>query len=324
MLAALLNTVTSLVFMASEGFGLRALPVTYNVISIVQGSMYIFLLVTITFFAGVLVWKERDAKLDEVYDALPQPTWIAYLAKLISLTVIVILVLFVGVAAGVIVQAAKGYTRFQFDVYLSELFTIDLVQMFCLIVLAFISHVVSPNKYFGYFLFIILVIVNTFGWRILEVQTNMVDYGSLPGHTYSDMFKYAPFARSLNWFSVYWLLFTGLVSVAAILLWQRGKEQAYEARLAIAWSRWKGGIVVASAVIFVAWSAVAGWVYYNTLVLNTYDTADERTSLLAEYEKKFKQYENVAQPRITKINYTIDVFPHRRALHLQGRSDHRE
>jgi ABC-2 type transport system permease protein len=318
MLTALLNTVVGLIFMASEGFGLRALPVTYNVINIIQGSMYAFLLAVITFFAGVMVWKERDAKLDEVYDALPQPTWIAYLAKLISLTLIVVLILLVGVAAGISVQAAKGYTRFQFDLYLTELFTIDLVQMFCLIVLAFISHVVSPNKYFGYFLFIVLVIVNTFLWMLLKIETNMVDYGSLPGHVYSDMFRYAPFARSLNWFSLYWLLFTGLVSVAAILLWQRGKETAYMTRVAIGKSRWTGGLRWASLLFLAAFALVASWVYYNTQLLNTYDTQKEQTTLLADYEKKFKQFEDTPQPRITKVSYKIDVYPERRALHLVG------
>ncbi len=39
----------------------------------------------ITYFAGVLVWKERDTGMDEIQDALPYPEWLAYAAKFCAL-----------------------------------------------------------------------------------------------------------------------------------------------------------------------------------------------------------------------------------------------
>ena len=57
MFAALANMIPSLLFAAKEGFGLSALPVTYNMVDLVRGTMYLFLLAIMAFYAGVLVWN---------------------------------------------------------------------------------------------------------------------------------------------------------------------------------------------------------------------------------------------------------------------------
>ena len=317
MLTALAQTIASLSMAATEGFGLTTLPVTYNVVSIIRGASYLFLLVVIVFYAGVLVWKEREANLDEVYDALPQPTWIAYVGKMMALMAVVTLVLLVGMVAGIAVQTFKGYDRYQIGLYLKELFTIDLPQMYFLVVLAVFSHVISPTKYFGYFLYVVLLIFNTFGWGLLKVSSNMVDYGDTSGYTYSDMFEFAPFAKGMNWFTTYWLLFTGLISLAAILLWQRGRENTYAARFVEAVNRFRGGLLATGVLTFMAWLACAGWVYFNTQVVNAYDHPDEITELRADFEKQFKEtWEDIEPPRIEDIKYKIEIYPEMRAMSL--------
>ncbi len=318
MFAAMLNTITSLAFGASQGFGLRAFPVTYNVISIIQGSLYIFLLATIVYFAGALVWRERDVQIDEIFDALPQPTWIAFCSKLVSLMLVVAAVMSAGMISGMIVQACQGYTRFQLPLYLTELFTIDMVTMFSLAVVALLCHVLAPNKYAGYFLFVIFIFANTLGWSLLEVRSNMLQYGDLPSHIYSDLYRFAPFTSGLRWFSIYWLLFSGFVCIVAMIFWQRGKESSLRHRAKLGIRRVSRGVFAATAFLIIAFVSVAGWTYYNTQVRNTYDAAKTVRKLQADYEKQFKQHEGIAQPRITRVRYTIDIYPQRRGLHLVG------
>src|SRR5262249_27089827 len=64
--AALANTIPTLVFNSSEGYGLSVLPVTYRMLELIAGSLYLFLYVMVTYFAGVLVWKDRDVRMDEI------------------------------------------------------------------------------------------------------------------------------------------------------------------------------------------------------------------------------------------------------------------
>lgn len=318
MLFALFFLVTTLILVADSAYGLQSYPVTYAMVDLIRGSLFIFLLALLTFLAGALVWKEREAKLNEVLDSLPYPTWIACVAKITALTILIALLLLVGVTAGILVQAVKGYTRFQLDVYFAELLGWDLIGFFCMLVLAVLVHVISPNKYVGYFSFVALVIVNTFLWRWLEVESNLVRYGSLPSYIYSDMFRWAPYTSSLKWFSLYWLSVSGLLIIVTTLFWQRGTESRWTYRLKTAGARWVGGLRFGSILLLAGCVGLGGWIGYNTLILNTWKT-DEQTKLLqVKYEQQFKQHESVAQPRVIDIKYEIDLFPETQSMVLRG------
>ena len=316
--AGMLDTFFSLRMVAQEGFGLSALPVTYSMIDIIRGSLFVYLGVVIVFYSGALVWKERESKLDQVYDALPHPTWISYTAKLISILLIVLIVLCAETLMGVINQFMAGYTRFQLGLYFKEMFLVTFVQLFACTVLAFFSHIVSPNKYIGYFIFIALMITNVFIWGPLDIETNLLQFAGLPSYTYSDLFRFAPYSKGLAWFSSYWVLFSLLLSCLGVLLWQRGLDYGFFRRIAIASSRFRQGMAAVTCTIFAFWLAVGGWIFYNTEVTNAYRTSRQTERVQSKYEKELETYRDLPQPRITQVKYTIDVFPHKRGLILKG------
>jgi ABC-2 type transport system permease protein len=316
--AALVNCLTSLIFSATQGFGLTTRPVTYAMISIIGGTLYAFLIALITFFAGVLVWDERDARTDEVNDALPVPEWPAFVSKFIALMTAVASIQAVVMLVAICVQAAHGYTRFQLGVYAETLLGQDLLSFAFLATVAFLIHVLSPNKYIGYFAFIGVVIANTFMWRPLHVGTRMVQFGSLPNMTYSDFFGYQPWMKSWSWFAVYWTLFCIFISMLSILLWQRGKDTRWKARVANARLRFRGTVrvwTVASALGFVL---VGAWIYYNTEVLNRVESQNDSQKRLADYEKTYKKYDHLPQPRVTDVHYDIALYPATRELVMRG------
>ncbi|MFK7767013.1 MAG: ABC transporter permease/M1 family aminopeptidase [Mariniblastus sp.] len=316
--AGMLDIFFSLQTVASEGFGLSALPVTYQMIEVIQASLLVYLSAVIVFYAGILVWKERDAKLDEVYDALPHSTWISYTAKLFSILAIVLIVLFAEALMGILNQALAGYYRFQLGLYAKELLLISFGQLFAFTVLAFMAHIFSPNKYVGYFVFVIFVIANLFVWDGLSIDTHLVKFASMPGYVYSDLFQFAPFVKALAWFGSYWVLFCVFLSCIGILFWQRGRERGFLQRLAIGRKRFAGKMAFATISAFTLWFVVGGWIFYNTNVLNTYRTSSQTEKLSFDYETKFKTYEGMAQPRINSVKFDIEIFPHKRGLILKG------
>ncbi len=318
MIAGTIQTVAALILTANEGFGLSTLPVTYQMVDVVRGTMYLFMIAVIVFYAGVLVWRERENKLDDVYDALPHPTWIVFSAKLISLTLVVFFILILGMLCGLAIQTFNGFDRYQFGLYLTELLLIDGVQIFPLIVLAMLVHVVSPNKYIGYFAFITLVILNRFFWPMTGIETNLLQFATLPNYTYSDMFGFAPYSQSLFWFGLYWTLFTLLLTVAATLYWQRGKERGPVKRTRTAALRWVGNARIFSLACVVLWLSVGSWIYYNTKILNAVPTQKQQLALQASYEKQFVDRKSSPLPRVTDVKFEIDIFPHRRAIVMKG------
>lgn len=312
--AALLNSVPSLIFAANEGYGNSSLPVTYWIVNIIQGSLYLFTISMITFYAGVLIWKERDARMDEIEDATPFPSWVSFGAKFVALLGIVALLQFLMVIVGVGVQASQGYTRYQLGLYLQELFVYDFSLFVFLAVLAFFIHVASPNKYIGYFGFVGFLVLNAFVWGPLNIATRLVRYSSRPDTTYSDLFEFAPYLSSWWAFTAYWACFALLLAAVTIAVWPRGKET----KLALRFRGWKGGLRTASILFAVCFAAMGAWLYYNTMVRNKIQGPETRLNLQAEYEKKYKQYKSLPLPRITKVKQQIEIYPEKRALVYRG------
>ncbi|MCX6589268.1 MAG: M1 family aminopeptidase [Acidobacteria bacterium] len=305
LVAALLHTAPSLIFSTSEGYGNTFLPVTYRIVETIQSSLYIFLLAMITYYAGVLVWRERDARMDEITDAAPHASALTYAAKFTALLGVIAMIQALMMAVGIAFQASQGYTRYQLGLYATELFVYDFSLFVLQAVLAFFIHVLSPNKYVGYFSYIILLVANGLVWAPLNVATRLVRYASRPPYTYSDFYGYGPYL--LNWWSFtgYWLLIAAVLALLTVAFWPRGKQR----RFALSGALRTAALLCASAA-----AALGGWLYYNTAVLNPLLGPETILNLQAEYEKTYKQFENLPQPRITSVRYHIELYPDRREL----------
>jgi hypothetical protein len=55
-------------------------------------------------------------------------------------------------------------------------------------------------------------------------------------------------------------------------------------------------------------------VFYNAHVLNEYLDAKARRHIQADYERQFKKYENLLQPKVTAVDATINIYPERRSF----------
>jgi ABC-2 type transport system permease protein len=316
--AALLNCLTSLIFNSTEAFGNTSFPVTYQMLDLIAGTLYVFLIALITYHAGVLIWEERDSNVDEVLDTLPVPEWPAFAAKFVALLCSIAIILVVAMMTAILVQSFHHYYRHQIGLFIATLFGIDFSLFIFLAVLAFFIHVLSPNKYVGYFAFIGFAIVNVFIWRPLHVATNLVQFGQTPNMVYSDFFGYAPFLRAWEWFTLYWAAFCLLLVVATLVLWPRGRDMRWSSRIRNARLRFNGPMRALAAIGLVAFVATGIWIYYNTKILNVVRSENDQDILQADYEKTYKKVEKQAEPRVTDVKYAIDIYPETRGMEMRG------
>jgi ABC-2 type transport system permease protein len=317
LLAGLLNCVPSMVLSAREGYGNNTLPVTYWLLEMIAGTLYLFLIGLITYYAGVLIWKDRDVHMDEITDSLPAPEWISYAARFTALAAMVMLVQFLALVSAIIIQTSYGYHRYQLGLYLNQLFVRDLALFFFLGVLAFFIHALSPNKYVGYFTYVALLIVNLFIWKPLNVASNLVQFGSTPDVIYSDMFGDAPYIAAWRWFALYWILFCGLLAVATLMFWPRGKQGRWAERWRIARLRFSRPWPSLALVCLISFAATGGWIFYNTKVLNRRIGPKDQLALQADYEKNYKQFDRMLQPRVRSDKYWVDIFPETRNVTMR-------
>jgi len=298
-------------------YGTETYPVTYNVLEALLGSLQLYLLFVVTYYAGDLVFHEREQKVDAITDTLPVPTWMLFAAKLTALVLVMLLLSAALIPIGVMTQALNGYTNFEIGLYLQEIFGLQLIGFVLLSVFALTLHTIANNKYVGYVLIGVYYVLVSFGSQI-GIEHNLWKYNSDPGVTYSDMNKYGHFLAPFFWFKLYWSAFALLLAVGTHLLWVRGAEHDWRTRLALAKERFTsrvGAVFAGAAAVF---AGTGGWIFYNTNVLNVYQTSKEQELTQVRYEKQYKRYERLVQPKITAVRVEADMFPSERRLAIRG------
>lgn len=288
-------------------------PTSSDVIETIKGSFYVFIVSIITFYSGVIVWRERDAKLSDIKDAMPFSFSVLFAAKSVALILLVALILFICIVVGVVTQMAYGFFDFNLKLYIIQFLILELLRFVFLIVASLFIHVLLNNRYISYFAFVIFVIVNVIAWSNLNVESNLVQYGSRPSIIYSDLYQFGPFIKSTIWFNLYWLLAALLISIFSYALYQRGKETKFMFRMKSALVQFKQNAKILM-VLLSLFILCGGFIYYNTKVLNTYDSRDVEIDRRFQYELKYKKHELLPLPRIYSLKHKIDLFPKERNL----------
>ena len=295
-------------------------PVTSRVVQLVVAGFALFQLIIIVFYSGELVWRERDAKVSQIVDALPAQRWVLFGSKLGALMLVQVAIALLVVAAGVTVQIMHGYFRFEFGVYFKELFLIALVQNCITCALAILIQTAVNNKYLGYFAVVVLQIgVIGFGLPLgLHVEHFLLLFGRFPQHIYSDMNGYTLFVKPLFWFELYWSLAAVFLAIVTNLLWVRGIEGGMRQRLKIGFARLTPASRAGVLVCLVVFAATGSYIFYNTNILNRYRNSRQAETAQADYEKKYRKYLDTPQPRITDVQTTVDLYPETRSADVQG------
>ena len=314
----LINVGFSLMLGSLELFGASTFPVTYQVIEQISGSLLILPIALITYFTGVLVWRDRDSRFHEILGATPTPNSVFAASRWASMLILLLSILLLGVAIGVFYQWTQGYYRFQLGVYMQEFVCLTGLSFVFLMVMSFLAHTIAPNKYIGYALFVLFLIVNGRIWSLLRMDTILFRFGAMPRHTYSDMFGIAPFKPGLLAFGAYWLLVSGVVVWLTSSLMHRGVAKRIQERVGILWRELSLKKAFLPALLALAAVSMGCWLAYNTMVINKLLGPTKREQLQADYEKTYSKIAGLPQPKIQSIQYKIDIFPESRNLKMHA------
>ncbi|MEK6376011.1 MAG: ABC transporter permease subunit [Acidobacteriota bacterium] len=316
LLLGIVNTVGGAAF-ADSLFDTKIYPVTGRMLQVIDSNFLLFALIIVTFYAGEIVWRERQQKTSEVVDATPVPSSALWFGKLLALYLIVVVLLTTAMLSTIAVQTAKGFHDYQLALYVKGLFLEVGLAMLMIATLAFVLQVVTNNKYVG-FLLMLLYFVSLAVLPAMHFEHNLYRFANTPPSPHSDMNGFGHFVPPLVWFNLYWTIFCGLLLLAGHLLWVRGTESSFGKRLRIAGGRFGAVPKTALALLLIAFVATGGFIYYNTNVLNHYRTSEDGEKRSAEYEKKYKRYETMALPKITDVQADVDLYPERRAFDIRG------
>jgi ABC-2 type transport system permease protein len=291
-------------------------PVTYLMLQAVEGGATLFFYIVATLYAAELIWRERDTGFSGIHDALPVDEITDWLSKLFAICFVEFVMLTVAALCGILMQTIAGYYHYELLQYAKELYVVTFPQVLIFVLLALFIQTVVPNKFIGHGIiigvFVITPILYNFGW-----ENTLYLFGNTPPYTYSDMNGYGHFVPTLFWSITYWVSISAVLAVVSIALARRGSDDAWSARLSLARQRAPRLIPVAAVFLLIALGSGI-WYFYNAHVLNEYLPAKARRDIQANYEREFKKYENLPQPKIVAVDSNIDIYPERRSFSGSG------
>jgi ABC-type transport system involved in multi-copper enzyme maturation permease subunit len=266
---------------------------------------------------GDLVWREREARINDITDVTPVPDSVPFLGKFLGIAMWLVVWRLVLVLAGILAQVRMGYDAIDVPLYLETVVALQLPDYLLFTLLALTIHVVVNQKHLGYLAGVLAFAVILLG-PVLGLRHNLLRFASGPQWVYTEMSGFGATLAPWLWFKLYWMAWAMLIAVATRLLWVRGRENRFSTRLQLARHRLTRAPAITAAVAMGLIVALGGFIFYNTNILNRFESPVAAEARQAEYERQYARFRDIPQPRVTDMRLKVELYPDRGALGLSG------
>ncbi|HMJ70222.1 MAG TPA: M1 family aminopeptidase [Cyclobacteriaceae bacterium] len=297
-------------------YGTSSYPTTQAILTMFS-SFTIFFLILLIFYSGEMVWKEAQIKINPIVDATPAPSGLILLSKFISLALTFFSFLFGFMIFGILLQVSKGYHDVDIKAYVGTLFLDSFISVCMLTVVTLLIQVLTGNKFLGFVVTVAFMLFVAF-MGAFGVEHDLISFGSGSLGVFSEMNGFGHFVRPFTWLKTYWIAFAFLIFIPAVIFYRRGTENGFRMKWKAGKSRFTGGFRLVSIAAAIVYIASGIYIYYNTSVLNHFETTGEMKTRQSRYEKELKKFESTPQPKITEVNLKVDLFPELRSFKATG------
>ncbi|WP_440054806.1 M1 family aminopeptidase [Pseudoalteromonas sp. T1lg65] len=297
-------------------YGTDTWPVTFLMVERIMENFDLMILIVLVYYCAELVWHDRDNRMGDIIDAYPVQNWVFWGSKYVAFIAILLLLCLFGSLITISYQLISGVASIELSQYVYRLAYLFVLGFVFQGTLAFLLQVVSPTKYAGMGLFVLYFIISlvmtNFGF-----EHNMFRVGSIPATPYSDINGYGHFLTAAHWYNVYWLGFSLVLAALSYALWPRGSGQTLKARLGLLnYNLGLSGkaVIALGTILFVG---AGSNIYYNTNVVNTFQTEDQRNDLAEQYEREFARYKEAPIPTTLDVKLNAEIYPKQRKIEAQ-------
>jgi ABC-2 type transport system permease protein len=291
----------------NDMYGSSSYPTTFVVLKLIESFGFFFFIIAV-FYSGELIWIDQRHHFHQITGVLPTSGAIHLASKFLALAMIYIALILLLCVAGVSVQAAYGYYNFEPAVYLGTLFGSTFTSIVLFTFLCFFVQVLSNNKFVGFSLCII--------WFLAEaaainagVEADFLLFAGGTLGVYSDMNGYGHHVTPFAWLRMYWLTFGLILFLITGAVWSHGGIQLSARNLKKFWNNSGRPAIKPVFACLSMFLVVFIVLYYNSRILNTFESRNQQTARKADYERFLKRYDSIAQPRIVEVGLALDLQP---------------
>lgn len=312
------------VLIAEGELGVRGTPVLPTTDRVLAGfyqmpppfimSIFLFILLA----AGELIWRERDANMHALADVSPAPNSVRFAGKLLGLWIVIVALHALLMLADIALQISHGWFDFDFALYVQVLFGLQLAGPLLFALFALSVQVLVNQKHIGHVMVLGVFAAANVTAQLLEIEHPLLLPFAIPAWRYSPISGFDPYLRPYLSLMLYWGAWTLLLAIVAALFWVRGVRPGMRERVSLARRRLSGRTAGAAAVVIGSIVLAGAVVFYNTNILNEYQSSGEATRRQAEYERRYGRYENAPQPLVKAAKLEVELYPERRAADVRG------
>ncbi|MGE5927634.1 MAG: hypothetical protein ACM357_09780, partial [Gemmatimonadota bacterium] len=270
------------------------------------------------FYAGELVWKERDLRLASLTGSAPVGGWSILIGKFLGLALVLAGFQALLVMAGIVVQLVLDAPAIDLGLYAVTFLGLELVGYLVIAIVAIVAQVIAGGKYVGWLAAILAFVIASLA-PLLGVEHGLLAWQSIPVWTWSELRGFGATLAPSLWVQAYWCAWALLLACVARLFVVRGIDLPWRERLGRARERLAGGTVLGTLGAAGAVCGLGGFVFWNTNVLNDYQPRDARIERLAEYERRYGRFEGVPQPTLLRESLRVELHPSERRAEVAGR-----
>ena len=288
-------------------FETETLPTTWKMLS--GGGVFVISINICTFlYAGMLVHRAKISRANQLIDTTPIPNWSLMLSKLIAILKMQIVLLSVIMVSGILFQLYKGYYNFEIGHYIYELYVLNFIHFVIWALLTLFIQTLISNPYLGLFIMLVISIGIPF-LSFAGIEQAVFKYNQGASFSYSDMNGYGNYLPRYFVYKIYWLLCGFIFLMITSIFWVRGLPHSFKERLSIAKSRFRGLNLIAFIVFSIAFLGLGFTIYKENNIDNKRKSSKEREKSRVKWEKRYKKFENYAQPRIVSVKTDMNIFP---------------
>jgi ABC-type transport system involved in multi-copper enzyme maturation permease subunit len=300
-------------------YSVSDLPTTILLMDYKNYNYSLFIFIILLFYAGEAIHREKTTRFNIINDALPVSNRTFILSKFAGLAGVAFLLACIPIVLGVIIQVLKGYFRFEFDIYFTEMYLLTLPGYLQMILLSFTVHMIMNNKFAGHGVGLLIWITLFMLRSFAEMNYNLLFYFYVPDYRWSDMNGLGHFAKPQFWFNLNWLFLGTLLFLLASLFYQRGITGGLKEKWRVAMERFGPKQKLWASLLTIGWIGCSAFIYQNVSVTNRYTTTKEGRIRSVAYENTLKKYEYLPQPKVTDLFIESDIFPLERMIKVKAR-----
>jgi len=288
-------------------YGVSVYPFTNQLINLIVDPLTIFSLILIIFYSSEIVWKERSLNFNVIVDATPAKNWVFFLSKFCALLLLPIILITTGILMCLAFQISLGYTNFEIGLYASLFYYYGIqLVVFCMIAL-FVNSLVK-NKYMGIGIFGLIVLLSLKS-DMLGLEHPLTSIGFIPRLSYNNMNGFDGASSLFNHLALFWLALGILLVIVSFKIWNRGVIATFAEKMKLLKQGFSKPQKITFTFLLLLFIGAGSLVFYNTNIVNDYETRSDRLDFSENYERKFKKYENLEKPVRTSIKTEVAIYP---------------